>query len=139
MPAAHGSSCTYGHAPDGTLLPDQRCTPGALNPDVTQSNIHSTICVKGWTATVRPPVSWTSQVKRDSERAYGRSGAGELDHLIPLELGGAPADRANLWFEPGQIPNPKDRVEDALHKAVCAGTTSLGKAQREIVDWPSVS
>ena len=32
-------------APSKTL----NCTPGALNPAVTQSNIHSTICVSGYT------------------------------------------------------------------------------------------
>lgn len=135
---AVSDACIYGHAANGTLLPDRRCTPGALNPAVTQATIGSTICVKGWTATVRPPVSWTSKVKTEMTRAYGRStgSVGELDHLIPLELGGAPAARANLWFEPGSIPNPKDRVENTLRAAVCAGSITLAQAQREIApDW----
>jgi hypothetical protein len=34
---------------------DASCTPGAFDPDVTQSTIDQTICVSGWTATVRPP------------------------------------------------------------------------------------
>jgi hypothetical protein len=66
----------------------------------------------------------------DSPRDY------EYDHLISLELGGAPNDARNLWPEPGASPNPKDRVEDALHKQVCDGIVSLVEAQREIAgDW----
>jgi PBP1b-binding outer membrane lipoprotein LpoB len=38
------------------LYPNPDITPGATNPDVTQGTIHQTICVKNWTATVRPPV-----------------------------------------------------------------------------------
>ena len=34
-------------------LPDLRLTPGALNPGVTQENIGDTICMAGWTRTVR--------------------------------------------------------------------------------------
>jgi len=35
-----------------------------LNPAVTQSTIDQTICVSGWTATVRPPESNTESLKR---------------------------------------------------------------------------
>lgn len=60
---------------------------------------------------------------------------GELDHLIPLELGGSSA-AANLWPEIGPIPNPKDPVENALNHAVCSGRVSLRAAQRTIAaDW----
>ena len=37
------------------IIPDPRFTPGAINPDVTQENIDSTICVPGFTKTIRPP------------------------------------------------------------------------------------
>lgn len=35
-------------------LPDPKCTPGAANPSVTQDNIKDTICVIGFSKTVRP-------------------------------------------------------------------------------------
>jgi len=64
---------------------------------------------------------------------------------VPLELGGAPRDPANLWPEPNEIDLPdgthvgsesKDHLENYLHRAVCAGTMSLGDAQRLIAgDW----
>ena len=61
---------------------------------------------------------------------------GELDHLISLELGGAPSDVRNLWVEPGKIPNPKDTVENKLKSAVCSGLIPLTTAQTAIAgDW----
>ncbi|MFF3517985.1 hypothetical protein [Streptomyces sp. NPDC002573] len=56
---AQASACSHAYLP----LPGSSCTPGAYNPDVTQSNIHSTICVSGWSATVRPPTSYTNPLK----------------------------------------------------------------------------
>src|SRR5664279_936918 len=44
-------------------LPDSSCTPGAMDPKVTQDNIDQTICVSGYTKTVRPPVSYTNSLK----------------------------------------------------------------------------
>lgn len=87
---------------------------------------------------MRPPVSVTAQIKKDTDLAYGlpTDTMGELDHLESLELGGAPADPRNLWVEPGKIPNPKDAVENQLHKAVCDHRVTLVAAQQAISsDW----
>jgi hypothetical protein len=120
-------------------LPDPRCTPGAIDPGVTQADIHSTICRRGYTESVRPPESATEPEKRASMKAYGDQGPlgdYEYDHLIPLELGGAPNDERNLWPEPGASPNPKDALEDWLRSTVCARRLSLAAARREIArDW----
>ena len=132
-----GSCHAHGRAP--FMLPDARCTPGAVDPRVTQADIRLTICRRGYTRTVRPPEWVTYPEKRASMRAYGdhgRTHAYEYDHLIPLELGGAPNDTRNLWPEPGASPNLKDRVETRLRERVCAGTLSLASAQRQIArDW----
>jgi hypothetical protein len=123
--------------------PDPRCTPGALNPAVTQATIDRTICVSGWTETVRPPESVTEAEKAASMAAYGDGGAMgdyEYDHFVPLELGGATNDPRNLWPEPGGTPNPKDDVENELHDEVCGGQISLAAAQREIVrNWTKLA
>lgn len=119
--------------------PDRRCTPGALNPAVTQADIGRTICRAGWTATVRPRESITEAEKRASMLAYGDRRPiwdYEYDHLVPLELGGATNARANLWPEPGTSPNPKDGVENELNRAVCDHRLSLARAQDEIAaNW----
>ncbi len=122
---------------NGQPLPDPHCTPGAINPAVTQATIHDTICRAGWTATVRPPVAVTDKIKAASARAYGLApdARGELDHELPLELGGYPGsatDVANLWFEVGAIPNPKDQIENTLNHATCAGLIPLVVAQSAI-------
>jgi len=133
-------SCTARPGP----LPDPACTPGARNPDVRPETIGHTICSSGWTATIRPPTSVTAPIKKSAIRAYGLYAGGaantyELDHLIPLELGGAPRDPANLWPEPG-IPNPKDQVENAARRAVCNGHMSLSAAQNAIAtDWTALA
>jgi len=119
-------------------LPDPSCTPGVINPAVTPATLGITICKIGWTTTVRPPTSVTNRIKKDTDFAYGLPAGtkGELDHLISLELGGAPADPRNLWVEPGPIPNAKDAIENRLHTAVCSGQVSLGDAQHAIAtDW----
>ncbi len=138
VPAA-GSCHAKGTTPADTL-PDPNCTPGATNPAVTQDTIKHTICVSGWTKTVRPPVAYTDALKRRQMVAYGFPLSTirdhEEDHLISLELGGSPTDPKNLWPEPGRSPNPKDDVEYTLKRAVCDGTVQLSDAQKAIVeDW----
>jgi hypothetical protein len=117
--------------------PDPSCTPGAIDPAVTQANIATTICRRGYTATVRPPENETSRLKSELYVAYGITAGtvSELDHLVPLELGGA-NDVKNLWPEVGPLPNPKDKVENALNDAVCSGKVPLAAAQKAIAaNW----
>lgn len=121
-------------------LPDPTCTPGIIDSSVTQGNILSTICQSGYTKTIRPPVSYTTSLKRQQIIAYGYLDKNlsdyEEDHLISLELGGSPTDPKNLWPEPGASPNPKDSVENLCHQKVCSGQLSLAAAQKEIAaDW----
>ena len=119
--------------------PDPRCTPGAIDPAVTQADIDKTICHSGYTESVRPPESITESEKRASLRAYGDRGSlhyYEYDHLVPLELGGARNDARNLWPEPGSTPNPKDELEYRLRERVCDRQLSLSAAQLAIArDW----
>jgi len=125
---------------DGNKLPDPRCTPGSIDPIVTQANIKSTICRSGWTDPhLRPPESQTEHFKRYvAFPHYGLTWyqESELDHLVPLELGGS-NDATNLWPELGKPSgNPKDSVENALNRAVCSGRVSLARAQAAIAsNW----
>ena len=132
-------TCRYRAAAHGEVLPDPDCTPGAVNPKVTQASLGSTICRSGYTKSIRPPAAITDAEKRANAASYGYTGAladAEYDHLIPLELGGDPNDARNLWVQPGASPNPKDRVEHKLHQKVCDGTVSLATAQAAIAaDW----
>ena len=142
QPAA--GSCHYGFS-GPYPLPDPHCTPGAVNPQVTQATIASTICVSGYTSSIRPPENITEPEKVASAAAYGYTGSlhtAEYDHLISLELGGDPNDPANLWVEPNDKPaatttaNSKDVLENRLHDLVCGGQLSLAVAQQAIAtNW----
>jgi hypothetical protein len=129
----------------GAILPNSTRTPGATNVDVTQGTINSTICVKGWTATIRPPSTYTTGLKKQ-QLATGYTLGGdtltsdyEEDHLISLELGGSPTSAFNLWPEPYIAPDGarvKDQLENKLRELVCAGTIQLATAQQAIAaNW----
>ena len=120
---------------DGPVLrADPVRTPGVVNPDVTQANIAQTICVRGWTRTIRPPTSYTAELKLRQMREYGVGGSPsdyQEDHLISLELGGHPSDPRNLWPEPIERALKVDRIENELNERVCSGELSLADAQRK--------
>ncbi len=122
----------------GGVLPDSHCTPGAVDPHVTEATVNTTVCRPGgYTSTVRPPTSVTDPEKRPALAAYGQTASPsgyELDHLVPLSLGGTPNTAANLWPEPDPTPNPKDKLEGALHDLLCAHRISLDDAQRMIAE-----
>jgi hypothetical protein len=116
------------------VVADPVRTPGVLNPDVTQATIGTTICVQGWTRTVRPPTDYTNALKLRQMRAYGESGppsAYQEDHLISLELGGHPTDPRNLWPEPYPRASEVDRIENELNAKVCGGSLALADAQEQ--------
>ena len=111
-----------------------------LNPAVTQSTIASTICVPGWTKTVRPSPRYTNRIKialiRELEIPEELLVDFELDHRIPLALGGAPSDSRNLELQPWDEAGDKDAIEACLARAVCAGKITLDDARRRIwTDW----
>ena len=117
------------------LRPDPQLTPGATLEVTTRD-----ICVPGYTKKVR---AVPDPVKRQVYAAYGiqthASGEYEVDHLIPLELGGSNA-LTNLWPQSYQTQpwnaHVKDRLENELHRLVCAGQLPLDTAQRDIAtDW----
>lgn len=124
-------------------LPDTNCTPGVINLDVNQKNIYSTICVSGYTKTIRPSASYTDKLKIQQIKEYGYADTNtsdyEEDHVISLELGGSPSDPKNLWPEPHPSLNEKDKVENYLHKQVCNGIIRLSQAQNEIAqNWYAI-
>jgi hypothetical protein len=56
----------------------------------------------------------------------------ELDHIIPLSLGGAARDPSNLQLQPWPEARRKDAVEMELSNAVCEGRMPLAEAHRRV-------
>ena len=113
-----------------------------LNPKVGQSTIKKTICKSGWTATIRPPVSYTNNLKIQQMVLYEETGSPsnyEEDHFIPLELGGAPRNPKNLWPEPRSQSSKSDPLETKLKRQVCNGLMKLAKARAAIRSYKFTS
>ena len=120
--------------------PDRRCSPGAFYSRLTRP----VICAGGFrTSSIRNvPQSEKFAVEREYGLAAGYYGRTlEIDHIVPLELGGSNAI-ANLFPQraaahPGYAA--KDRLENRLHRLVCAGTMTLGAARLGIArDWQTL-
>jgi len=132
-PITRSSGCRVRNA-----LPDARCTPGARFSRATTAKV----CQSGYSKRVR---NVPQSVKTAVFRAYGVTSHSratyEVDHLVPLELGGSNT-LANLFAEPAN-PRPgfrqKDGLENRLHAEVCHGSRTLFSAQRGIAgDWLSL-
>jgi hypothetical protein len=110
-----------------------------LNPAVRQETIETTICVHGYSKTVRPPQAYTDNIKKLKLREAGlpldAAEDYELDHRIPISAGGAPSDPANLVLQPWSEATEKDRVEANMHHHICHGDISLEEAQSLLWNW----
>lgn len=120
-------------------LPHPRLTPGHV-----RSTSREEICSTR-TSTVR---AVSAALKERVRKAYGLKSrtdgvcAGpegcEIDHLIPLGIGGS-NDPLNLWPQgfAGRVnAHQKDRLEYRLHLMVCSGKLDVATAQRAIAsDW----
>ena len=108
----------------------------ALNPAVTQATVQATICRPGWAATVRPSGRYTTRVRHALCAAQGMNRCSPglvLDHVVPLELGGAPAQLANFQMQTRGDSVVKDRLEHRAKRDVCAGRVSLSAAQAQFM------
>jgi hypothetical protein len=121
------------HAAD-QFLPDPKLTPGAV-----LTTDRAIICQPGYSKSVRHT---SGRLKHEIYLEYGINKEGghyEIDHLIPLSIGGADV-RENLWPESRNTQpwnaNVKDKLENYLHNEVCAGRIQVEEAQKAMSsDW----
>jgi hypothetical protein len=121
----------------GADLPNRGLTPGAVAD--TDSRV---VCAPGY-ASAHRAVPYAERdaiyneygIPRGTRQASPRRGY-RIDHLIPLEIGSANVPR-NLWPQRYTDSKVEDRVEDALHEAVCYDhALTLQQAQAAIArDW----
>lgn len=115
------------------FCPNEKLTPGMATAETT-----NLLCDPNWsTKNVR---NVNEHVKKLVCEAYNvvdkcPGPEFEIDHLIPLEVGGS-NDPKNLWPQPIEQAREKDKVERHLHELVCQGKMSLDNAQQGIAhDW----
>ena len=122
--------------------PDPRCTPGALNPQVTQATIGRTICSSGWTSTVRPPESVTEPEKRTAWRLTAtmvQSVVTSTTTSCRLSSAARPTILATCG-PTGSLAKPEGAVEDELNGKVCGRQMTLAQAQHAIVsNWVTLA
>ncbi len=133
---------------NGYLVPDPQCTPGGINSTVTLDVMRDsgwrTRCVRNCEVSqARKHVAYTWYGVTNPQHNSGSNQVCELDHLVPLELGGADG-MGNIWPQCGpddaDLRNRyfkiKDRVENYLADEVKSGRISLDAAQSGIAsDW----
>ena len=110
---------------------------------ITQDNIFETICdgPSGWTTDlVRPANTVTTRIKKRMMAEIKTklpSSAFQLDHIVPLTIGGAPL-QPNLQLQPIAEARKKDVYEKYLWGQVCDEEIMLKEAQERIsTDWLS--
>ena len=112
-------------------VPDPLLTPGGVNPKAGLD----VICRTNTKARRDVTRATRAKVLRDYNEPPITTEDYELDHLVPLCLGGNNA-AANLWPQPAPDYHVKDRLEFALCSYVCQGKVPLAQAQAEIAnDW----
>jgi hypothetical protein len=145
LPPPHGCAT---RTSNGLPVPDPNCTPGAVDPTVTIAVLRdrrfTTRCVRDGATNAEEKA--TTYAWYNLPLPSNKSGANqicELDHLIPLELGGADT-LDNIWPQcgpsgvalPQRFFKEKDTVENFLAMQVKQGQMDLGAAQRGIAtDW----
>ena len=138
MRAAHGRyvSGLAAQAAPAAIVPDPTLTSGAVRTtDVGEICSHGTRELRHWDRERDDHIMTEYGLRPGSHPDY------EVDHLIPLGIGGAD-DVANLWPEPRRSIEPqwnaerKDRLEWKLRDLVCSGQLDVVEAQRMIAeDW----
>lgn len=129
---------------NGFPMPDPTCTPGAVNPTVTLDVLKSpgfrTGCVRDKIESeTAKKVAYGWYGLSEPAKNKGESQVCELDHLVPLELGGADS-MDNIWPQCGpdnvtlkeRYFKQKDQVEMYLAVQVKAGAMDQATAQRAI-------
>src|ERR1051326_5784651 len=98
------------------------------------ARVNLEICRSGYAKAHRPPYAYTHTIKL--RMLAGRPARDyELDHIVPIELGGSPTDPRNLQLEAWPLARAKDREEDRLHRLVCSGRMPLSVGQGRVGHW----
>ena len=118
-------------------VPNPKLTPGVV-ADTDQSVVCGVVGGKTYSKRHRQT---SAELKAKVRAEYHQRRCGEIDHRLPLALGGADA-LGNLWCQPA-APAPwtykvKDKLEEHVWEAVCKRhtmTLQQGQAVFLAPDW----
>lgn len=128
LTSAHATCATVG------LLPDSGCTPG-----VVETTDLAIICQTSTNSRRHVTEATKRRVLAEYGIAWADRSTVEVDHLIPIEVGGDGASPLDLWPQPVAEARRKDRAENSAHAAVCQGRVSAAAAQAAFAkDWTTV-
>jgi hypothetical protein len=121
---------------DSGILPDPTMTPGAVRTtDVGEICSHGTRELRHWSRERDDRIMLEYGLEPGPHPNY------EIDHLVPLAIGGADSD-AKLWpqerrpLEPVWNAEKKDPLEWKLRDLICANAIDIREAQHSIAeDW----
>jgi 5-methylcytosine-specific restriction endonuclease McrA len=147
VPVPSSKQCHTGMSHD-LPIPDPSCTPGAIDPTVTEEVLKDsrfrTKCIRNLvTSASKKNSTYDWYGLNHPSNNTGATQTCELDHLVPLELGGADT-LDNIWPQCGpddvglasRFFKRKDAIENFLTSQVKAGKMSLNDAQHGIAtDW----
>lgn len=121
-------------AQDFAIVADPTITPGSVRTtDVSDICFTSTRSQRHWSRERDDKILSEYGLPPSPHPTF------EVDHSIPLELGGSDLD-SNLWPQPRRSIEPiwnaerKDVLENRLHALVCNGQLDIVVAQRAIAD-----
>jgi hypothetical protein len=131
--AAMAASVVAGSAVLSAQRPNDLITPGA-----TTKVKDADVCAANFESSVKPV---SNAERREALKRYGKDASsytGELDHLVPVSLGGS-NEPDNLWPMPSNSvygAADKKALETKLHQMVCDKQISLKDAQKAMrKDW----
>jgi hypothetical protein len=109
--------------------------PKYVKGDILERN-KTIICQTGYSSTVRDvPLSLRKKIfERDGVKYPQPTGNTELDHFIPLCVGGS-NDESNLWVEFKPYYKWKDRVEVYLCKELCSTNQTVDEIAQKMWNW----
>jgi hypothetical protein len=139
---ANRTDCRWRRYRDGAIGADPSCTPGELDPAVTE-NSAQTVCTGAWvTAASRrqPPPSTLDKLLIEYQLP-GNPVTYALARVVPVEDGGSPTSMENLYPLPlngfgGE--QTRTAVAAQLHDEICSHKITVTQAAKTLEgDWLS--
>ena len=123
------SITSYASLPDWSLTPGDLCT--STNDDFDKFDYPENVarCKRHVTKSMKKKIAQDyGGIPEEEWQNY------EFDHLLPLCIGGS-NDLKNLWPEPLEDAEEKDKIENEVCRGMRSGTMKQSEAVSYILEW----